>query len=102
MGSMGTAPTMKLDVLSYERLAARDESEIQKMVDICSNEGIFFLDLTGPTTKASLANMGPVIDAQRDFFAESPDKKLVYADDSPNRGYVMSIFHGFSHYVAKQ
>ncbi|KAI4264855.1 MAG: hypothetical protein L6R42_000060 [Xanthoria sp. 1 TBL-2021] len=69
---------MRLEVLSYERLKARDDDEISKLVRICSNAGIFFLDLRGPSTKEVLADMPPIIAAQRNFFAQSSESKLAY------------------------
>lgn len=86
MGPKGTTNTMRLEVLSYERLKARDDDEISKLVRICSNAGMFFLDLRGPSTKEVLADMPPIIAAQRNFFAQSSESKLAYASDLPSRG----------------
>lgn len=77
---------MRLEVLSYERLKARDDDEIFKLVRICSNAGMFFLDLRGPSTKDFLADMPPIVAAQRNFFARSSESKLAYASDLPSRG----------------
>ena len=79
---------MELEVLSYERLKARDNGELQKLIRISSNAGIFFLDLGGPSTKDFLKDMQPIVHAQRKFFAQKPELKLVYASDLEGRGQV--------------
>lgn len=84
---METTNTMRLEVLSYEHLKARDGNEIAKLVSTCSNAGMFFLDLRGPSTRDALADMPPIIAAQRNFFAQSLESKLAYASDLPSRGY---------------
>lgn len=78
--------TMQLEVLNYERLNAQDDSEVQKLVRTCSDTGIFFLDLQGPSSTELLADLQPIISAQRNFFAQEPSHKLAYADDRDGRG----------------
>lgn len=78
--------TMQLEVLNYERLNAGDESEVQKLVRTCSDKGIFFLDMQGPSARELLADLQPIISAQRSFFAREPGHKLAYADDRDGRG----------------
>ncbi len=77
---------MRLEVLSYERLKARDDDEIFKLVRICSKAGMFFLDLRGPSTKDFLADMPRIVAAQCNFFAQSLESKSAYASDLPSRG----------------
>lgn len=78
--------TMQLKVLNYERLSARDDSEVQKLVRTCSDMGIFFLDMQGPSARELLADLQPIISAQRSFFARESGHKLAYADDRDGRG----------------
>ena len=82
----GTAEAMQLEVLSYERLKACDSNEVQKLVRISSNAGIFFLDLKGPSTRDFLADLQPIVYAQRKFFAKELELKLPYASDLEGRG----------------
>lgn len=78
--------TMQLEVLNYERLKAQDSDEVQKLIRVSSNAGVFFLDLNGPSTKGYLEDLQPIIHAQRKFFAQKPELKLAYASDLEGRG----------------
>ncbi|PVI02291.1 hypothetical protein DM02DRAFT_702509 [Periconia macrospinosa] len=74
----GTRKTMELEVLSYERLKAQDNDEVQKMIRVLSNEGLFFLDMKGPSAKDFLADLPPVLRHQRNFFERTPEVKSKY------------------------
>ncbi|KAI0201863.1 hypothetical protein F4808DRAFT_424082 [Astrocystis sublimbata] len=78
---------MQLETLSYERLKARDTVEAEKLVRVLSHQGLFFLDLSGPNTKQQLADLLPVIHAQRQFFTQPPEKKAPYLSNSDYHGY---------------
>jgi hypothetical protein len=86
MTGKATIRTMQLQVLSYERLLARDSEEVQKLVDISCSSGIFFLDLRGSSAKDFLADQLAIIQAQRIFFAQESKAKLAYASDLEGRG----------------
>lgn len=73
-----TRKTMKLEVLSYELLKAYDHEEIQKMIRVLSNEGLFFLDMEGPLAKDFLADLPPVLRHQRKFFEQTSEVKFKY------------------------
>lgn len=77
---------MALEVINYQRLLERDDNEIKRLTSICSNAGLFFLDLRGPESKALLADLQPIIDAQRNFFGQKPEMKLPYASPLDGRG----------------
>ncbi|KAF3022418.1 hypothetical protein E8E14_006123 [Neopestalotiopsis sp. 37M] len=79
--------TLSVEALSYERLLKQDEEEVKKVVKICSDSGMFFLDLRGPSTSELLLDLHPIIAAQRKFFGQHPDMKLPYADPRDGRGY---------------
>ncbi|KAM0473924.1 hypothetical protein ACHAPX_007972 [Trichoderma viride] len=78
---------MALEVIDYQRLLERDDNEIKKLVSICSNAGLFFLDLRGQESKSLLADLRPIIDAQRNFFGQKPEMKMPYASPLDGRGY---------------
>ncbi|KAL7919274.1 hypothetical protein ACQKWADRAFT_301914 [Trichoderma austrokoningii] len=78
---------MALEIIDYQRLLQRDDNEIKRLVSICSNAGLFFLDLRGPESKALLADLQPIIDAQRTFFGQKPEMKMPYASPLDGRGY---------------
>jgi isopenicillin N synthase-like dioxygenase len=75
-----------LEVIDYQRLLQRDDNEIKRLVNICSNAGLFFLDLRGQGSNALLADLQPIIDAQRNFFGQKPEKKTPYASSLDGRG----------------
>lgn len=77
---------MAVEVIDYQRLVERDDNEINKLVNICFNAGLFFLDLRGPENKALLADLQPIIDAQRNFFGQKPEMKMPYASPLDGRG----------------
>lgn len=77
---------MALEVINYQHLLERDDNEIKRLVSICSNAGLFFLDLRGPEGKTLLADLQPIIDAQRNFFGQKPEMKAPYASPLDGRG----------------
>ncbi|ETS76972.1 hypothetical protein PFICI_10846 [Pestalotiopsis fici W106-1] len=79
--------TMPLEVLSYERILAADSDEIQKMVRILSNEGLFFLDMAGPTSEDFLADLAPVYRHQRNFFERTAEEKMKYHSGIYYKGF---------------
>ena len=86
MGSNGN--TTELEVVNYDLLAARDTDEIQKLVQAATGRGIFFLDLRGPLAETAVADLKPILKAQRKFFAQPIEEKEVYSSDLPERGLV--------------
>ncbi|KAM0251901.1 hypothetical protein ACHAQJ_007963 [Trichoderma viride] len=79
--------SMAMEIINYQRLLERDDNEIKRLVNICSNAGLFFLDLRGSSTKGLLADLQPIIDAQRKFFGQKPEMKMPYASPLDGRGY---------------
>ncbi|KAL7805643.1 hypothetical protein V8C26DRAFT_417605 [Trichoderma gracile] len=79
--------TMALEVIDYQRLLERDANEIKRLVSICSNAGLFFLDLRGQEGNSLLADLQPIIAAQRNFFGQKPEMKMPYASPLDGRGY---------------
>ncbi|KAK1621892.1 hypothetical protein BDP81DRAFT_466477 [Colletotrichum phormii] len=78
---------MRLQVLNYERLKAGDNGEIEKLGRASRSAGVFFLDLRGPSTEKVLADLQPIVHAQRRFFAQESKMKLGYASNLENHGY---------------
>jgi hypothetical protein len=85
-----TRKTMELEVLSYERLKAQDSDEVQKMVRVLSNQGVFFLDMKGPSAKGFLADLPPVLRHQRNFFERTPEVKNKFHTGEYYKGSVDS------------
>jgi isopenicillin N synthase-like dioxygenase len=80
-------PTATLEILNYERLKAKDHNETQKLIAVCSGIGIFFLDLQSSSMKKPLSKLQSIVAAQRMFFAQTSESKLVYSNDLPDQGY---------------
>ena len=80
-----------LAVISYERLKVRDPEEVQRLTRITAEAGSFFLDLQGPSAKNALADMQPLIDGQRQFFAQSPSVKAAFASEKDEDGFATSF-----------
>jgi hypothetical protein len=87
---------MELPVLNYERLLAGDKLETQKMINALSGQGLFFLDLDGPTCKQSLEDLGPVYRQQRKFFEEPMEVKNRYHSGLRYKGWVCGKLKRFS------
>ncbi|KAK1239271.1 hypothetical protein MKX07_008759 [Trichoderma sp. CBMAI-0711] len=78
---------MALEVIDYQRLLDRDANEIKRLVSICSNAGLFFLDLRAQESNSLLADLQPIIAAQRNFFGQKPEMKMPFASRLDGRGY---------------
>jgi hypothetical protein len=84
-----TAPsviTTELDVIDYERLNARDEDEIQKLIHAATTRGIFFLDTSGPSAAEVMTDIPQVLNAERKFFALSLEEKRRFESSERERG----------------
>lgn len=83
--------SVELAVLSYERLKVQDEDEVKKMIRALSNEGFFFLDLSGPSAKDFLADLPPVLRHQRNFFEQPKELKNKYYTGEKYKGLVSQL-----------
>ncbi|OBR05641.1 2og-fe oxygenase family protein [Colletotrichum higginsianum IMI 349063] len=77
----------KLPIVNYERLKARDPTEVQNYIRAATKDGIFFLDLQGPSAKKVLGHLQPLYEAQHNFFSRPSEHKIAYASDIPENGY---------------
>lgn len=75
-----------IDVIDYEKILARDAKEISSLHQALSSLGCFFLNLRGPSAQVALADMVPIVEAQRKFFARDIEHKNQLATDLPGRG----------------
>lgn len=80
----------ELEVVDYELLRARDQKEIEKLIQAATTRGIFFLDLTGPSAAKVRFDIPHIIDAQRNFFDRPLNEKQVFESPVPERGYANS------------
>lgn len=62
-----------LAMIDYGALAKNDDAEIQKLVQACQTEGIFYLDLYGPLTEALLEDVLALLQAGHEFFSLPPE-----------------------------
>ncbi|KAL0929816.1 2og-fe oxygenase family protein [Colletotrichum truncatum] len=76
-----------LEVIDYSALLAREATEVQKLVRVSSNQGLFFLDLGESRKEAVVADQQAIIEAQRKFFAQEPEQKLLFSSDLDEDGY---------------
>jgi isopenicillin N synthase-like dioxygenase len=81
-----TQKTTELEVINLERLSANDATEIKKLVHAAQTRGIFFLDTSGPSAAQATADIPPILDAQREFFALPLEKKREWERSVPERG----------------
>jgi len=65
-----------LDSLNYSRLAARDPTEVEKLLRVCQTPGIFYLDLQDGHTKQWLADLQHVYALSERFFDLPNDSKM--------------------------
>ncbi|KAK4189002.1 hypothetical protein QBC35DRAFT_494950, partial [Podospora australis] len=84
--------TMELGVLSYELLKAHDRNEIEKLIRVLSEDGLFFLNLSGPSAKDALADIPPLVRHQRQFFEQEPSTKSEYHNGLRYKGYYGTDF----------
>lgn len=78
--------TLRMHTLRYEKLKANDSGEICKLVEVCSQAGLFYLDLGTSLLTIIEANMPKVIQAQRRFFDQAIETKMEFACELPNHG----------------
>ncbi|TQN63965.1 hypothetical protein CSHISOI_11457, partial [Colletotrichum shisoi] len=76
----------KLPVVNYDRLKAHDPTEVQNSIRAATKDGIFFLDLQGPSAKKVLGHLRPLYEAQPNFFSRPSEHEIAYASDIPEHG----------------
>lgn len=86
MSPSNNKQTTRLEVINYERLKAKDNTEIQKLIHVCSDVGIFFLDLRAPSARDILQDLHSINGAQLRFFAQNFEVKSAYSSDLEDRG----------------
>ncbi|KAF5566450.1 2og-fe oxygenase family [Fusarium phyllophilum] len=87
MSNNQDAKSLQLEVIDFELIKKRDPEEIRRVVEISSTTGIFFLDLRGPSSKETLANLKTIYKAEDDFFNRPLGEKFIYHEGGTNRGY---------------
>ncbi|KAF7531324.1 hypothetical protein G7054_g9004 [Neopestalotiopsis clavispora] len=80
-----------LETINYELIKAKDPNEIQKLLKASrpppEGLGVFYLDLRGPSTSASLRELDAVYAATEKYFRQDQDYKLAAKRDGVERGY---------------
>jgi isopenicillin N synthase-like dioxygenase len=74
--ALASVPTIDLD-----QLMKSDESEIKRLVEASQMPGVFYLDLKGPSTKASLQFLPSIYKYAQQYFEQDEETKK--ADTRP-------------------
>lgn len=63
-------------VVNFEKLLAKDASEVDKLFTACADWGFFYLDLEGDHTKEYLENVSGLFSAAKEYFGQPLEEKL--------------------------
>ena len=69
-------PIAPLETISYARLKQKDPSEVTKLLEVCINEGFFYLDLREGQGPATLAQADDVFAFMKDWFCQPLNDKM--------------------------
>lgn len=94
MGDDSTQKTIaKLEIVSLNGLAEKDNGERKKLLHASSTVGMFYLDLRGPSTEVTFKDIPEIFKASESFFnlpKESSEKnEILHA--GLERGYEFNI-----------
>ncbi|KAJ5655089.1 2og-fe oxygenase family protein [Penicillium lividum] len=80
--------TTRLEIINYELLKNRDFEEIQKLLQVSRDYGLFFLDLRGPFSARALSELEGIYEAQLNFFETLQESaKLEFSKGNSPGGY---------------
>lgn len=75
-----SSPVIRLPVIKYELVHARDPVEVQKLVEACrpppDGLGFFFVDLSGPSTNESMLDVAGVKSSSQAYFTQQHEVKM--------------------------
>lgn len=79
-----------VDVLNYELIKNKDPPELQKLLNASlpppGGLGVFFLDLTGPSTSDVFEDLDKIYDSAGRFFKQSKEENLLAYREGLERG----------------
>lgn len=83
---------IELQSICYERLLAKDESEIEKLVEAVTSRGVFFLDTSDPSAAGINSQIPQILEAQYEFFRQPLEYKQTFEVTGLERGSVTFLF----------
>ena len=91
--SPAIAPVAELQVINFQRLAARDSKEEAKLFEVARTDGFFFLDLRRSDNNEILNLVENIYTLAKDLFGLDESEKLLYDVDKIGKmklnGYVV-------------
>ncbi|XDG07374.1 hypothetical protein ABKA04_006989 [Annulohypoxylon sp. FPYF3050] len=84
---MNRSQTAHLEVLNYANLAAKDATELTKLLSACQNQGFFYLDLGGSGFSHPLDIRLKALSLTREWFDRPSEEKMKFRQDSVTKGY---------------
>ncbi|PKY04102.1 gibberellin 20-oxidase family protein [Aspergillus campestris IBT 28561] len=99
MGSLGQPmeglPVAQLDVIDYSRLSKNDTQEVQRLLKACTQEGFFYLDLSGGDSRV-LSQVDRVYAFMEEWLGQSHEEKMKnyqtnYTDGYKPTGYFAGV-----------
>jgi isopenicillin N synthase-like dioxygenase len=64
--------------INYEKLLCADHDELVSLLSACTEDGFFWLELSGPETKHLWHQAGEVFTVMKEFFEQPLEKKLEF------------------------
>lgn len=77
-----------LEVLSFAKLASKDQTELNKLLDACRKQGFFYLDLAGSNVSHGLHQRLKALSLMKDWFDRPNEEKMKLHKDSVTNGLV--------------
>lgn len=72
---MEDLPVAQLDVIDYSRLLKNDSQEVQRLLRACTQEGFFYLDLSGGDSRV-LPQVDQVYAFMEEWLGQSHEEKM--------------------------
>ncbi|KAB8217119.1 hypothetical protein BDV33DRAFT_232971 [Aspergillus novoparasiticus] len=76
-----------LEVLSFAKLASKDQTELNKLLEACRKQGFFYLDLAGSNVSHGLHQRLKALSLMKEWFDRPSEEKMKLHKDSVTNGY---------------
>lgn len=84
---MERSNTAHLETLSFAKLASKDKTELNRLLDACQQQGFFYLDLADSRASQDLDDRRKALSLTQVWFDRPTEEKMKLYQDSVTKGY---------------
>lgn len=78
--------TAHLETLSFAKLASKEKTELKRLLDVCQQQGFFYLDLADSSASQGLDDRLKALSVTQAWFDRPTEEKMKLYHDSLTKG----------------